>query len=104
MADFDETITSDNEHGVGTESRENGSIQTSDTTTEISQNPKENTRRLIAGLYVCAFFAIIYICLIIGVVNNYSVNDYKDILIAVSGVLSGPLGFIVGYYFKASTE
>ena len=41
-----------------------------------SSDPKENTRSRIAMIYVCAFFI----------------------------VLSGPLGFIVGYYFKASKE
>ena len=77
---------------------------TSDRDTEISQNPKENTRKIIASLYVWAFFIIIFISLVIGVINNFSVNDYKDILVTLSGVLSGPLGFIVGYYFKASNE
>lgn len=80
------------------------SIATSDRDTEISQNPKENTRRIIASLYVWAFFIIIFITLVIGVLNDYSVDDYKDILVTISGVLSGPLGFIVGYYFKATNE
>ena len=78
--------------------------ETSEGETKIFQNPKENTRRIIASLYVCAFFVILFVCLLIGVLNGYTVDDYKDMLIAVSGVLSGPLGFIVGYYFKASTE
>ena len=84
--------------------KENNGIKTSDRDTEISQNPKENTRRIIASLYVWAFFAIIFITLVIGILNNYSVDDYKDILVTVSGILSGPLGFIVGYYFKATSE
>lgn len=79
-------------------------VDTSDRDTEISQNPKENTRRIIASLYVWAFFIIIFITLVIGVLNSYTVNDYKDMLVTVSGVLSGPLGFIVGYYFKATNE
>lgn len=78
--------------------------ETSDSTTNISNNPKENTRRYIAYLYVGAFFGIILITLLIGLFKNFSVNDYKDILVTVSGVLSGPLGFIVGYYFKASGD
>lgn len=36
--------------------------------------------------------------------NTFSVDEYKDMLVTVSGILSGPLGFIVGYYFKASKE
>lgn len=63
---------------------------------------KENTRSYISQLYVWAFFAIIGIVLFVGVYSGFKVNDYKDLLIAVSGTLSGPLGFIVGYYFKTS--
>lgn len=88
----------------GSEAIANGEPITSDRDTEISQNPKENTRRIIASLYVWAFFIIIFISLLIGVYNKYDVDDYKDILVTLSGVLSGPLGFIVGYYFKASNE
>lgn len=32
------------------------------------------------------------------------VADVKDMLVAISGVLSDSLGFIIGYYFKASKE
>lgn len=65
---------------------------------------KESTRTLIAQLYVWAFFIVIIIVFVVGIVKSFSVDDYKDMLITVSGVLSGPLGFIVGYYFKASKE
>ena len=65
-------------------------------------DPKENTRTYIAQLYVWAFFVVIGIVFAIGVIKSFSVEDYKDMLVTVSGVLSGPLGFIVGYYFKAS--
>lgn len=65
---------------------------------------KESTRTFIAQLYVWAFFIVIIIVFIVGIVKSFSVDDYKDMLVTVSGVLSGPLGFIVGYYFKASKE
>ena len=32
------------------------------------------------------------------------VADVKDMLVAISGVLSGPLGFIIGYYFRDCRE
>jgi hypothetical protein len=47
---------------------------------------------------------VIAIVFLIGWDKPFSVDDYKDMLVTVSGILSGPLGFIVGYYFKASTE
>lgn len=69
-----------------------------------TSNPKESTRTYIAQLYVWSFFIVIAIVFIIGIIKCFSVNEYKDMLVTVSGVLSGPLGFIVGYYFKASKE
>lgn len=69
-----------------------------------SSDPKENTRSTIAKIYVIAYFVVVLLVFITGWFNCFDVDSYKDMLIAVSGVLSGPLGFIVGYYFKASKE
>ncbi len=69
-----------------------------------SANTKESTRTYIAQLYIWAFFIVILLVFIIGFIEDFRVEDYKDMLVTVSGVLSGPLGFIVGYYFKASKE
>jgi len=69
-----------------------------------NSDPKESTRSRIAIFYVCAFFGVIIIVFIIGICSCFRVDEYKDMLVTVSGVLSGPLGFIVGYYFKASKE
>ncbi len=64
----------------------------------------ETTRSKIAIIYVRAFFIVIGAVFVVGVIKCFEVKDYTDMLITVSGVLSGPLGFIVGYYFKASRE
>lgn len=69
-----------------------------------SSDPKETTRSTIAKIYVIAYFIVVLLVFITGWCNCFEVDGYKDMLIAVSGVLSGPLGFIVGYYFKASKE
>ena len=69
-----------------------------------SDTRKESTRTYIAQLYVWDFFIVIAIVFVIGVIKCFTVDEYKDMLVTVSGVLSGPLGFIVGYYFKASKE
>ena len=70
----------------------------------VTSSPKESTRTYIARLYVWAFFIVIGLVFIVGFIKCFSVNDFKDMLVTISGVLSGPLGFIVGYYFKASKE
>lgn len=69
-----------------------------------SSDPKENTRSTIAKIYVYAFFIVILIVFIVGYLKEFNVDEFKDMLVTISGVLSGPLGFIVGYYFKASKE
>ena len=69
-----------------------------------SDTKKESTRTYIAQLYVWAVFIVIAFVFIAGMILSFTVDEYKDMLITVSGVLSGPLGFIVGYYFKASKE
>lgn len=69
-----------------------------------SSDQKENTRSRIAMVYVCAFFGVIVVVFGIGLFSCFKVDEYKDMLVTVSGILSGPLGFIVGYYFKASKE
>lgn len=69
-----------------------------------NSDPKETTRSTIAKIYVIAYFLVVLLVFITGWLKCFEVEGYKDMLISVSGVLSGPLGFIVGYYFKASKE
>lgn len=71
---------------------------------EQMDSKREKTRSNIALIYVIAYLFIIAGALTVGYWKGYSVNDHKDILLAISGILSGPLGFIIGYYFKASSE
>ena len=69
-----------------------------------SSDSKETTRSTIAKIYVIAYVVVVLLVFLTGWIKCFNSNEYKDMLIAVSGVLSGPLGFIVGYYFKASKE
>jgi len=80
---------------------------------ETSSNPKlaespeqkrETTRSTIAKIYLCCFFVILAAGMVFCAIFAQQVTDVKDMLVAISGVLSGPLGFIIGYYFKASKE
>ncbi len=73
-------------------------------TADSPERKRETTRSLIAVIYIYAFFGTIAFTFIIGLIKCFEVKDYIDFLIAVSGVLSGPLGFIIGYYFKASDK
>lgn len=67
-------------------------------------NKREGTRSLIALVYVIGYLGIVVGVLVIGVSTSFELSGYKDLLLAVSGILSGPLGFIIGYYFKSNKE
>ena len=65
---------------------------------------REDTRSKIALYYVMGFLFIILVCFIVAGIEKFDVNDTRDLLVSVSGILSGPLGFIIGYYFKVSSD
>ena len=65
---------------------------------------KESARQTIAIIYVCGFLMICGVSLLTFFRGKYTVDDTKDLLVTVSGILSGPLGFIIGYYFKAGED
>ena len=85
-----------------TDSGDNIKIIRNELTEDSSDAKRENTRSKIATIYIYAFFSTILLMFVIGLIKCFSVKDYIDFLIAVSGVLSGPLGFIIGYYFKSN--
>jgi len=65
---------------------------------------KEHTRSKMAILFVLGFFAILLLCFVYAIKVNATLSELKDALIGVIGALSGTLGFIVGYYYKATSE
>lgn len=78
--------------------------ETSEPSSERRRNKREGTRSWIALVYVTGYLIIVASVLLIGFTQKLELVGYKDLLLAVSGILSGPLGFIIGYYFKSSEE
>ena len=74
------------------------------TNTDGEPERKEHTRSKMAILFILGFFAILFLCFVYAIKVNASLSDLKDTLIGVIGALSGTLGFIVGYYYKATQE
>ncbi len=68
---------------------------------EKRANKREGTRSQIALYYVIGFLTLIASALVLFYARTLEVNDLRDMLLALSGILSGPLGFIIGYYFKS---
>ncbi|MBI2039092.1 MAG: hypothetical protein HYT22_02350 [Candidatus Niyogibacteria bacterium] len=67
-------------------------------------NKREGTRSQIALYYVLGFLILILLALILSFAYRLTINDLRDTLLALSGILSGPLGFIIGYYFKSYSD
>jgi len=73
---------------------------------------QEDTRAKIATLFTQYFLTIITFCLIIPYIFNAlnqkafknPIEDAKGLVTVLSSVLSGPFGFIVGFYFKQNTK
>lgn len=72
------------------------------TPVEASNDPKDPVRNQIASFYIQSFVLIVVVTIIITTLMCYDVDSQKDLLLAISGILSGPLGFIIGYYFKTN--
>lgn len=78
-----------------------------DLQTEFSavQFKQEDTRGRFALFFLIGFFITIAAGLAIGVaVDSTKIKNVSDMILTISGVLSGPLGFIIGYYFKKQEE
>jgi uncharacterized membrane protein len=61
----------------------------------------EKSRSTLAILFIVLFFCVIFLTFFIGFnTTDFGVQEYKDLLTTVSSILSGPLGFIIGFYFK----
>ncbi|MDE2016029.1 MAG: hypothetical protein KGI72_05900 [Patescibacteria group bacterium] len=65
---------------------------------------REDTRSKIALYYVIGYLFLVLSTLFLFWVRSLAVNDLRDLLLALSGILSGPLGFIIGYYFKSESD
>jgi len=74
------------------------------TAQSASGSPKDEARKVIAKRYITSFLLIVSGTLAFMLWRCYTIADIKDILLAESGILSGPLGFIIGFYFKEELE
>jgi len=73
-------------------------------TKEQRKGKRESVRSQIALNFILGFFLIIFMAMCIGWYFSFTTNQFKDMLVTISGILGGPLGFIIGFYFKGNTE
>lgn len=66
---------------------------------------REDTRGRLAMFFLAGFFLILSLGIVLaGFSDGDKVTDAREILLTISGILSGPLGFVIGYYFRSSEE
>ncbi|MBD3362580.1 hypothetical protein GF362_02575 [Candidatus Dojkabacteria bacterium] len=75
--------------------------------TQIKQK-REETRGTLAMVFILGFFITLILGgLMVALAEDQldnKVKNLQDVFLAISGILSGPLGFVVGYYFRRQEE
>ena len=98
--------TSQTETASSVETTYAPNIHTGDDVSQEDEKPehREHTRSKMALLFVLGFFSILFLCIAYAAKVGATLNELKDILVAIIGALSGTLGFIVGFYYKSIKE
>lgn len=77
---------------------------------------KDKTRSKVAFWFTIGYFALLAVALVgsplynaillinYGVTNPEVLLPVKDVLLTIAGIVGGPIGFVVGYYFKGSEK
>ena len=67
--------------------------------------PKEKTKAFLARVFVFSFLVVIGILpMTLLFFGKIDVNDFKDIVLTLAGVLGGPLGIVITSYFKEGSD
>ena len=96
----DNDINNSNPQSETSGSQEDIGNEQIDINAPISGDNNNNTRNWIAISFVIGFFVVILLCFIYSCCHDFSAHDLRDLLVTASGILSGSLGFVMGYYFK----
>lgn len=68
----------------------------------IVQVTREDARGRVATIFVVGFFFVLLAGIIVAALDGTDrVGSVTSIMLAISGILSGPLGFVIGYYFRS---
>ena len=80
-------------------------IKTEDQFEVTTKKKVEQVRERVALIFIIGFFMMIAMAIVVGaIIDKEKIKDVTDLILAVAGVLSGSLGFIIGYYFKSREE
>ncbi|MFQ5493155.1 MAG: hypothetical protein ACE5DX_03290 [Candidatus Dojkabacteria bacterium] len=63
---------------------------------------REDTRGRLAIFFLIGFFIILALSIgLVAISEGDKVTGVKEVMLTISGILSGPMGFVIGYYFRS---
>ncbi len=66
---------------------------------------QEGARSIFSIIFLVGFILLLFAGLILGfLMEGNQLDNTREVLLTISGILSGPLGFVIGYYFRSSEE
>lgn len=66
---------------------------------------REGARSSFSLILLSGFIGLLVLGLVLGFfMEGSQIDNTREILLTISGILSGPMGFVVGYYFRRSEE
>lgn len=72
---------------------------------DVIKVKREDVRGLLAVVFLIGFFFILLAGIFIAAINEGNkVESLTAVLLSISGILSGPLGFVIGYYFRSKDQ
>lgn len=72
---------------------------------DLIASQREDNRGRLAFAFVIGFFVILLVGIVIASIGDGDkAENISKTMLAISGVLAGPLGFVIGYYFRSSEE
>lgn len=66
---------------------------------------REGTRGFFSIIFLGGFIFLLTLGMVLGFfMDGNQLDNTREILLTIAGILSGPMGFVVGYYFRRSEE
>jgi superfamily I DNA and/or RNA helicase len=91
------------------EDKLNSLVKEAESVSEYVVKKKEETRGILALIYLRATFLIFILGFVVSVVDSLInktsiIENLQKLLPLISGIFLGSLGFVIGYYFRKDEE
>ena len=72
----------------------------------IVERKREDVRGILSLVFLVGFFLVLIIGMLIALTNSQGdpATNVKEVILTISGILAGPLGFVIGFYFRSKED